>query len=539
MPEMVKKLSSGQDWAQVFDDNSFKSDLEGLILPIYIRSCRWFAGKSSIIKQIRIKVVLPIHLDQQVYYILILEVGFKGSVNHQYLLPIAFIPTPLGSTAISKLNANKKVGFIYDAFYVPVFRELLFKNILKNKIIQTGFGSLKFETIKSFTEKPHKKIESQILKAEQSNTAVIFNDQYFFKWYRRVFPEENPDLEMSRFLNRNHFKYTAQFLGSISWNRPNKPPISIGLLQQKLTNQGDAWAWMLNEVNRFFDHLNTKSKTSFNYQPKEKIFSPIKPSSLPMEVKKMVGGQVIENIVLIGTRTAQMHLTLARGHQDSDFKPIHFDIDYSVWLKNKTKRLFENRIRLLEKNLTKLQGLGNVYGQTVLDRRQEILKEIKGFDNLKLNSLRTRVHGDFHLGQMLIHDMDFYILDFEGEPESTIRDRKVKQSPLKDVAGMLRSFHYAIYATLFDESKKWTRSQSEHFEIAERLYQLVCGLFLHGFIKSINQGGLSIGYRSEIQYLLRYHLLEKAIYELGYELNSRPSWAMIPLRGIMKIMGYY
>ena len=101
----------------------------------------------------------------------------------------------------------------------------------------------------------------------------------------------------------------------------------------------------------------------------------------------------------------------------------------------------------------------------------------------------------------------------------------------------IRDSHYAIYATLFDESKKWTLSRTNQFEMAERFYQLVCGLYMHGFIKTAIKGGLDIGYKPEIHYLLRYHVLEKAVYELGYELNSRPAWAIIPLRGIMKIIG--
>ncbi len=543
MPEIGKKLSSPQSWAQIFEDKSFKSDFEELILPGYVQACRWFAGKSSTIKQVRIQTVLPVAAGSVGFYILILEVQFKESFSHQYLLPISFIYQlseleEIESQAICRMVADTTDGFIYDALYVSAFREMIFENILKNKIVHPDIGSIKFEKADSFSVKSNKNIDSHILKAEQSNTAVIYNDQYFFKWYRRVFPESNPDLEISRYLNQNHFNHTAQYCGGISWNRPNKPPISFGLLQQKLANEGDSWNWMLDEVNRFFIQLDKDPKGSFNYHANEKLFEPIKPKDLAPQVTEMVSPRLIESIILMGKRTAQMHLALASDHSQTDFKPVPFNPDYSVWLKNKVTYLFDQRIGLLEKNINKLRGLAREYGQTFLDRRNEVLEEILGFDESKLCSMRTRVHGDYHLGQVLMHDMDFYILDFEGEPESTIRDRKVKQSPLKDVAGMLRSFHYAVYATLFDESKKWTRSQTDQFEIAERFYQLVCGLYMHGFIKTAIKGSLDIGYKPEIQYLLRFHLLEKAVYELGYELNSRPAWAIIPLRGIMKIMGY-
>lgn len=543
MPEKGKKLSSQHTWAHIFDDKSFKSDFEEFILPGYIQSCRWFAGKSSTIQHVHLQSVLPMAAGQDVFFILILEVLFKESFSHHYLLPIGFIYDKgaiqqIESNAICRLLVIKTEGYIFDALQVAAFRDLIFKYMLESKSLQTHTGVVKFEKSDSFIHKPVKKIQSQILKAEQSNTAIIYNDRYFFKWFRRVFPESNPDLEISRYLNQNHFKHTAEYLGSISWNRMHKPPISLGLLQQKLTNDGDAWKWMLSEVNRFFNLLDKDPASFINYyHPNERLFEPVKPKSLAPQLMEMMSPRLVEAIILIGKRTAQMHLALVSDHSQTDFKPIPFNSDYSVWLKNKVTSLFDQRIGLLEKNIKKLKGLAKEYGQTFLDRRNEVLEEILGFDESKLCSMRTRVHGDYHLGQVLMHDMDFYILDFEGEPESTIRDRKVKQSPLKDVAGMLRSFHYAIYATLFDESKKWTLSRSNQFEIAERFYQLVCGLYMHGFIKTAIKGGLDIGYKPEIHYLLRYHVLEKAVYELGYELNSRPAWAIIPLRGIMKIIG--
>ncbi|MEP7268618.1 MAG: trehalose synthase [Saprospiraceae bacterium] len=543
MPEIGKKLVSALPWDQIFEDQAFKKDLEELILPDYVKSCRWFAGKSSTIKHVRIQNRLELKAEVSIFYILIIEVQFKEAFSHQYLLPMALVE----ESGLSKLEDLSKwcrlsvknaEGAIYDALYISEFRDILFENISKGKNLILSSGYLKFEKADSFPSKSVPSKSSKILKAEHSNTAIIYHDQYFFKWFRRVFPESNPDLEISRYLNSNHFKHTAQYLGSMSWVRPEKPPISFGLLQDKLQNEGDAWVWMLKEVNQFFQQFENSNPLPFNYYEKEKLFEPIKPKNLAPNVVEVLGKSLIDSIILIGRRTAQMHLALASDHSQTDFMPVPFNPDYSVWLKNKVTYLFDLRIGLLEKNIGKLRGLAKDYGQTFLDKRNEVLEEILSFDESKLCSMRTRVHGDYHLGQVLIHNHDFYILDFEGEPESTIRDRKVKQSPLKDVAGMLRSFHYAIYATLFDEAKKWSIPQQEQFEIAERFYQLICGLFMHGFTKTAVKGGLDIGYKPEIYYLLRYHLLEKAVYELGYELNSRPAWAIIPLRGIMRIMNY-
>ncbi|MBK9930110.1 MAG: trehalose synthase [Saprospiraceae bacterium] len=541
--EIGKKIITPISWDAVFDNKAFQRDLEELSLPDYIQNCRWFAGKSSTIKHIRIQHHLKINDKTNLFYILILEVQFKEAFSQQYLLPVALISEKEESAYallpyICRIETAEIEGVLYDALYIPLFRELLFDYLIKNKSINPGYGVIQFERADAFQVSSKSKKTSEILKAEQSNTSIVYNDHYFFKWFRRVFPESNPDLEISRFLNLNQFPYTAQYLGGISWLRPDKSPISLGLMQQKVDNEGDAWRWMLDKVNVFFENFDKDPKLRLSWASKEKLFEPIKASNLSPQVTELLTKDFIKAVITMGKRTAQMHIALAKDNGQVSFTPVPFNPDYSVWLKNKVSYLFDQRIGLLEKNITKLRGLAREYGQTFLDKRNEVLEEILGFDESKLRSMRTRVHGDFHLGQMLVHTDDFYILDFEGEPESTIRDRKVKQSPLKDVAGMLRSFHYAIYATLFNENIKWSLSQDDLFDLAERFYHLLCGLYLQGFIRTAVKGGLDIGYKPEIHYLLRYHLLEKAVYELGYELNSRPAWAIIPLRGIMRIMQF-
>ena len=148
------------------------------------------------------------------------------------------------------------------------------------------------------------------------------------------------------------------------------------------------------------------------------------------------------------------------------------------------------------------------------------------------------MQGDYHLGQVLVQNDDFYILDFEGEPESTIRDRKVIQPPLKDVAGLFRSFHYAIYATIFNNLKNYKHTQYQLFDAGEVLYRYLKNVFLGTYVTEIQNANINIGYNQERIFLLKYSMLEKAVYELGYELNSRPRWAVIPLKGISNIINH-
>ncbi|HCW64542.1 MAG TPA: trehalose synthase, partial [Leeuwenhoekiella sp.] len=197
---------------------------------------------------------------------------------------------------------------------------------------------------------------------------------------------------------------------------------------------------------------------------------------------------------------------------------------------------FENRINLVENNLHKLEGLQLELANELLSKKKIIRKQLLDFDETMLKSERLRIHGDYHLGQVLVQDRDFYIIDFEGEPESTIRDRKVKQPPIKDIAGMFRSFNYAIYATVFNNYESYDFELEELFEVADVLYSHIIGVFLKTYINEVQTANLNIGYIKEIEFLLQYCLLEKAVYELGYELNARPRWAIIPLKGISNIL---
>jgi maltose alpha-D-glucosyltransferase/alpha-amylase len=261
-------------------------------------------------------------------------------------------------------------------------------------------------------------------------------------------------------------------------------------------------------------------------------------NDVPAQIIDWVGLNLFLKIQTIAKRTAEMHIILGSEFEDTAFTPTRFNGDYTVWLKNRLLYQFQNRLNTIENNLHKLDGLALDLAKEFLNNKNIIRKRFVNFDWTKLKGERIRVHGDYHLGQILVKDDDFYILDFEGEPESTIRDRKVKQPPLKDVAGMFRSFHYAIYATIFNNMEKYDQTQEILFQAAEILYSYFTSVFLATYIEAILNANLNIGYNQERNFILKYCLLEKAVYELGYELNSRPRWALIPLKGISNIINH-
>ncbi|MBC7494019.1 MAG: trehalose synthase, partial [Flavobacterium sp.] len=269
-----------------------------------------------------------------------------------------------------------------------------------------------------------------------------------------------------------------------------------------------------------------------------RLFKRLKISEIPPEIIDWVGLSLFQRIQTLAQRTAEMHIALGSDIHDTAFTPTTYNGDYTVWLKNRLLYQFQNRLNIIENSLHKLDGMALELAHQFLENKKLIRKHFVEFDWTKMKSERIRIHGDYHLGQVLVNGDDFYLLDFEGEPESTIRDRKVKQPPLKDVAGMFRSFHYAIYATIFNNKEKYPYEQEELFKAGEMLFKYFVGTFLETYIEKAQNENLNIGYSHEIEFLLKYCILEKAVYELGYELNSRPRWAVIPLRGIQAILGY-
>lgn len=523
------------DWKDAFEDEEFVKVFSSDILENYVINKRWYGGKASTLKYIEVVDYFKVNSKKNTYYGVLLEVNFKEAFYQHYFMPLAFMAEEEldTNTIIAPVKMNGLSGFLVDALHQEDFRKLLFDNIV-NSTNRTDL-KVKLHRGEKLAEKEYK--SSKFMGVEQSNTSIIYNDTMVLKIFRRIYISTNPDYEISRFLTeRMNFKNSPAYMGSISVAL-SEGSITLALMQELVPNQGDAWQFMLGEVDKIFGYLKYK-KINIAKLPDIELFKRLKINEVPHEIIDWAGLSVFMRIQTMAIRTAEMHIALGSDSHDTAFTPTTYNGDYTVWLKNRLTYQFQNRLNILENNLHKLDGLALELANKFLDHKKEIRKSFLDFDWTKMKSERIRIHGDYHLGQVLVNGDDFYILDFEGEPESTIRDRKVKQPPLKDVAGMFRSFHYSIYATIFNNKNKYPFEQEELFRAGEILFKYFVGVFIQTYTDVAQSGNLNIGYRKEIDFLLKYCLLEKAVYELGYELNSRPRWAVIPLTGIASIMEF-
>ncbi len=533
-PSEKTNFNFNTPWEELLENKEFVSVFLSDVLEKYIVKKRWYGGKASKLKYIELAEYFRIQQHEEVYYGLILEVNFQEAFYQHYFLPIAFVTDEnfAQENRILPVSIEHQKGYIIDAAHLEAFRKLVFERILTAEPIDKT--KVRYHKNALFENIAYE--SSRFMGVEQSNTSIVYNEKYVLKFFRRIYVDRNPDYEMSRFLSEiSDYKNTPIYLGSINVIDSDQSTLTIALMQEMVENEGDAWDYILKEVHKVFMNLEFKN-INIKQLPKATPFERLEITDVSPEIIDWIGLNLFHKTQVLAKRTAEMHIALGSEFTDTAFEPTHFNGDYEVWLKNRLLYQFQNRLNTVENNLHKLKGMALDLANDFLARKNEIRKRFVDFDWTKLKGLRIRIHGDYHLGQILVQNDDFYIIDFEGEPESTIRDRKVKQPPLKDVAGLFRSYHYAIYSSIFNNKDLYKESQEELFEAGEILYNYIINVFLGTYVALIKKANLNIGYKEERIFLLQYSLLEKAVYELGYELNSRPQWAVIPLKGISNII---
>ncbi len=493
------------------------------------------------LNKIGIHKTIPLKVEGDTHYLTIVEVHYVQRLPELYFLPLTFVPSDnilerveyTVQSVVCRAEIQGKAGFIMDSSYDKVFRDFLFTGMEKELHLRDDSGGeLEFCSSVFARLDKNRQVDSKILKADQSNTAIIYNDKYFFKFYRKLEKEINPDLEVVRFLSEHtSFQNSPKYAGSIEYHDAEGKTIVFGLLQEKVENQGEAWTMSMDSVGRFFERVMAKGKGM--KLPKLLSKSAIKFEESPEIIQEFIGRGFYERMVRLGQRTAEMHLALASDVSNPAFTPESFNSNYQRSIYSSMRKMVRDQFSLLESTLTKLPAEAQDIARKVLALEDQVLECFSEIYQVKISAVRTRIHGDYHLGQVLFTGKDFVIIDFEGEPGLAFSERRLKRSPLKDVAGMMRSIHYAAFGKILLNENYRDRDLDFLESWAEQWQHYVARYYLGAYMERMGMGDVLT---PEYDVLLRTFLLEKAIYELGYELNGRPDWTIIPLRGIYYIM---
>jgi len=533
---------SDLSWERLFANYNEVRILERKILQPFMKKCRWFGGKARAISKMSIHKVIPLKVEKDTHFLTIIEVHYVQRLPELYFLPMSFALSDAlfdrveytAQSVISKAEIQGKSGFILDSSYDRTFRDYLFASMDRKTRVKDEEGVLEFNS-SVFTKLNADKVESKILKADQSNTAIIYNDQYFFKFYRKIEQEINPDLEIVRFLSENtNFRNSPKYAGSVEYRDNEGNTTVLGLLQEKVENQGDSWVMTLDSVGRFYERVMAKAKKE--KLPKLISKDAIKFEEAPELLQEFIGRGFYERVVRLGHRTAEMHMALASDQTNPAFAPEYFTLNYQRSLYSTLRKLVSDRFKLLQQSIDKLNVETQELARSVLAMEDQVLECFSEVYKFKINAIKTRIHGDFHLGQVLFTGKDFIIIDFEGEPGFSFSERRLKKNPFKDVAGMMRSFHYAAFGKIMLNENYREKDIEFLNQWAEQWQHYVSRFYLDAYLERM---GLEKKLSEQDEILIRTYLIEKAIYELGYELNGRPDWVNIPLRGIYYLMNRY
>ncbi len=390
------------------------------------------------------------------------------------------------------------------------------------------------------SEMAEQRLKSRLSSAEQSNTSILYGNQFFLKLFRRLQPNENPDVEIGRFLTEvAHFPCIPPFFGEISLSSPGSEKTTIAMLQGLVPNDGDGWQWFVSQLSHW---LSTVESPAIN------LVAPIlKFQSARTDAPKDLAAaqQTLEAAALLGRLTAQMHLALSSSTDLAAFVPEPMTENDLARDVQRIEAQIKSTLDALKAKLPSLEDGTSDTAGLLISRRLELLKKARTLSSLESAGQRIRIHGDFHLGQTLRTTKDahaaadssgeFVIIDFEGEPARSIEERRRKQSSLKDVAGMLRSFSYAA-STAIEHALANAGHRLEREDLAnwaQQWQQAASAEFLWAYGETAAGRAGLLPEPQAAQALLEAYLLEKALYEVLYELNHRPEWLHIPISGIL------
>jgi len=497
-----------------------REHFETQVLPAWLEAQRWYASKGEAGARLRLGDWALWETGRASYMFTLLEVE-GGTEPARYFAPLTLAwddreeerVKALGGAAIAKVRQQASVGIMADALADEAFCRAVVEAIGAGREIAGGQGKLRFTPTAAFAEVASEDVNLLPVgrpKAQSSNTVVTLGERLFLKGYRRIRPGVNPEFEVGRFLTEKvHYANCVPVAGALEYAAADGTLMTLALLQAYVPNQGDGWNHTVEYLERFLE----KQRASGAAGDAHGIYLPL--------------------MQTLGTRTGELHCALATRTGDAAFDPEPVtEQDIAQW-KAGIRVEAEKTLDLLAARRGQLTAPARDDAAELVEHRARLLRRIESTRLPSGATQKTRYHGDYHLGQVLLQKLDFIITDFEGEPARTIEERRAKHSPLKDVAGMLRSFNYARWTAL--------RQALEGHAVFERLAPLaedwetrVRKAFLAAYEEAVRTSGLYASF-DEMRGLLELFELEKALYELRYELGNRPGWVGIPLQGILAL----
>jgi maltose alpha-D-glucosyltransferase/alpha-amylase len=523
LPREITTLVVGDGWDSPLSGWTWRT-FENDVLPVFLPNQRWFADKTSRAVTAKVIAAVPIEHGNDRFAAVIADASGAHGTS-RYFMPLTVRWTRYTAidkgpaSVLSAVRRGPREGSLLDATAEPEFIAALLAKIHGKDTVNKDGYTIEFRPTAAFARAIAPDVKSVVpMDREQSNSSVVAEGKdrkYVVKILRRISAGIHPDLELGRFLaDVAHFRNAPTLLGTVEIAKDGERT-ALAVVHVFVENQGDAWTVISAALDRFVDEQRVLTDETAAENPDT--------------------ASMLQRVRQIGRRTAELHIALA-GHPEIDaFAPEPISAaDSARWadgLLARTRDVFA----LLQRSQESLPESTRPLVERLFAHAQAITAHIEAARNATYHGLKIRHHGDFHLGQVLIAKDDAYILDFEGEPRRPLAQRRAKEPPARDVAGFLRSIDYAASAALNREPNLTPEERSTLARRVRAWADTLAAGYWDSYRETPGQAPLWPTDHTETQRLLHLFLIEKAIYEIEYELSNRPAWVQIPIEATLRI----
>jgi len=502
----------------------------------YILQSKWFRGDARKLRDIKIIDVISLQKMKQTPYLFILQLDLIEGSKDVYVMPVSLatntfaveVRSRFPDAVIALVDTEGEEGLLYDGVYDQYLQETFLSLIRKRGKLKGLNGELEGSSGRRLRQLNEQELplKSQVVACKRSNTSVTLGDKYFFKIYRSPQEGENPDVEVLKNLTRHTgFGQIPAYVGRLHYNSPEMETTSIAMLEDLFPNAGNAWEMTETAIESFFDKVLSE---------KEELG---KAGGYPeREFEDIIGPFFLEMVALLGVRTAQLHQAMASIKEVKGFEPEPFSLLYQKSLFQSLRTFAKRTFAFAKTRMDKLESDKQELIREVLEEQNIYLDHLQQIlEQGKIDTFKTRIHGNFKLDKLLFSGKDFIFTDFEGEVEFPISVRKIKHCPLKDVASILTSFHYIIYDGYFHRKEFVPVDENFLKPLVERWFEKVFGTFTSAYVAEARKTSLIPGSDQHVGDLIDLYIFEKAVREIGNFIDNEPRSLIIPVKALRRI----
>lgn len=540
-------LEVAKSWHQIFSQSDTRERLESLF-PEYLHRSSWFISKSRVMQSVTIADFIPIPFPKQEAAIVMLNVDYTEGFAETYVVLLSCaigeqskeVSANFPSAVLASVKIDDQEGILFEASADQDFLTLPLDMIRNRQQYKGKHGTLTATTTDALAgvDMSQEKLNPQLMGKTDKNALVVYGDRLIFKFFRRVEPGINPELEIRSFLGqKQQLEHIAPVMGGLKYQPRRGESTTLGVLQVYIPDGIKAWNYTLDNLRDFFDRITLPTTETPVEVPSESLLT-LKNEEIPEEVG-MVIGSYLSNIQLLGQRTAELHIALSSDTDDPNFTPEPFSSLYQRSIYQYSRNLTGQVMLKLRKGLGSMKPETQELAKKVLSKHEYILGRFQSLLNLKITGLRTRCHGDYSLEEILYTGKDFWVIDFEGETYRTLNERRMKRSPLRDVAAMLQSLNYATRVALLNEVENGMirpENVPEMEQWAKIWYNWVGAKFLGSYLEVAKEDGFLPKTKQELQVLLDSYLLERIIQSLDFHYNRNQQLIDIPLQQLLEVV---